>query len=300
MYYLFYALLWLINLLPLRVLYLLSDLAWLLLQYVLRYRRKVVRLNLTRSFPEKSLPEIRRIERRFYRQFCDTLVEGVHGITMSPERLKKHMTFGNTKAIEDYVNEGRTVILTSGHYGNYEWLTAVKLFFETDVPMYTVYRRIKSAPVEKLMNAIRSKWRNVNIDKNESVRAIEMNQRNGIRAVYGLVSDQKPSPTNPNRWYWTRFLHQDTPFLTGAEHFSVKYDCPVMYGHVERLARGRYHCEFELLAEHPAALQPGELTELFARRLEKDLMEAPEYWLWTHKRWKYAVPEGGIPKPRRY
>ena len=287
MFYVLYAFLWLIMWLPLPVIYVFSDLAWPIMYYVVRYRRRVVRDNLANSFPDKNVKELRRIERRFYRSFCDTMLESMYSIHMSRRELKRRFTYCNLELLDEALSRKQGCFVMTSHYGNYEWLTGAKLSMEKDYPYFTVYRRLANRHFDKVMSDVRQRRHNINVEKRDLMQVLEQNHRQGIRGIYGMIADQKPSPKKPQYWYWTTFLNQDTAFLTGTEFLARKYDYAVLYAHIERLGRGRYRCTLEWLSDEPRLCADNGITEKYARLLERDLQQQPAYWLWSHKRWKY-------------
>lgn len=285
MYYIFYGFVWLITWLPLRVLYLLSDFMFLLVYYVVRYRKKVTRRNLTNSFPDKTQKELRKIERRFYRYFCDLFVETLKLIHISKKQINRRMVYKNTEYIGKLYETGRSVMLMTSHYGNWEWTSSFSQFYP-DKPVYQIYRRLKNKNFDKFMYDLRVRFGARNIEKHNVLRSMLSLRKEGQLGMFGMLSDQTPSPANIH--YWTKFLNQDTPMLTGTEQLARKFDYPLIYVDVKRIKRGYYECDIVPLCDDPQKTSEFEITEKYARLLENTINRAPEYWLWTHKRWKYA------------
>jgi KDO2-lipid IV(A) lauroyltransferase len=285
MFYLFYIFVWVITYLPLRVLYVLSDLAYLIVYYVIRYRRKVVWDNLSNSFPQKTPQEILLIERKFYRNFCDVFIETLYVTHCSNEEIMRRMKVLNIDlAIRDYDN-GKSPMLMTAHYGNWEWASSASLWLPKDKPVYSVYKKLSNTNFNQFMCDLRKKFSGQILEKNDLLRKMITLKQDGQVAMFGMIADQ--TPTRVNIHYWTRFLNQDTPVLTGTEVLARKFDYPVYFGKITRIKRGYYVSELIPIATSPKLTQDFEITEAYIRLLEQQILEAPEYWLWTHKRWKH-------------
>lgn len=285
MYYLIYSLVWLITLLPLRILYLLSDLFYPIVYYVVGYRRKIVRTNITKSFPEKSEKERLKIERQFYRFFCDLFIETIKEMHMSEGELKRRMTYGNIEGILEQYAVGKSVMIMTAHYGNWEWTLAFPLFMPENQSSNPIYKKQTSKNFDNLMFSLRSKFGAELIEKNELLRVMFRLKKEEKLGNFWMISDQTPSWTGIH--YWTNFLNQDTATLTGTEQLAVKFDYPIFYADISRIKRGYYHCEFNLISLEPTKMQEFEITEKYMQLLEKRIQSNPQYWLWSHKRWKH-------------
>ncbi|MGM9758594.1 MAG: lysophospholipid acyltransferase family protein [Parabacteroides sp.] len=272
--------------LPMRWLYLLSDLFYGLIYYVVRYRVKVVRRNLQASFPEKSRQELRQLERAFYHHFADYIVETVKLAHISLEELLQRAWIKNPELVDRLQDEGHPVIvMLMGHYGNWEWFTgSAHRFAQTSV--YQIYRPLNNKAFDDLFIRLRTQFGSFGIKKNDTVRDVIRLKQRQERSLVIFIADQTPSRNNLH--YWTDFLHQDTPFLTGAERIARKLDLPVLFLDVQQKLRGYYTVEFHLLTEHAKETPENWITEEYARRMEQSILRAPENWLWTHKRWKYT------------
>ncbi len=284
MYYLLYAVTWVVTCLPLRVLYLFSDLLYVLIYHVAGYRQSVVRTNLSNAFPEKSEKERRAIERKFYRYLCDLFVETLKLLHMSPKQMNRRMVYVNGEMVAKQYARQRCIMLMTSHYGNWEWTSSFSQFYP-DKPVYQVYRRLKNKGFDRFMYVLRTRFGAKNVEKHDVLRTMVRNRNEGRLCMYGMLSDQTPSPANIH--YWTDFLRQDTPMLTGTEQLARKFDYPVFYISVERVKRGYYRCELLPLCTEPKETSKHEITERYARMLEQAIERAPQYWLWTHKRWKH-------------
>jgi len=284
MYYLFYAFVWLITWLPLRVLYLFSDLFYLIIYYIVGYRKAVARENLRKSFPNKTENELRKIERRFYRFFCDLFVETLYEVHCSEDEIRRRMKFVNVEAVLRHYEEGKSVMLMTAHYGNWEWTSALSLHLPKDKPLYGIYKQLRNSKFDTFICQLRMRFQGQNIEKNDLIRKLVQLKRDGKLAMFGMISDQTPNARSVH--HWTHFLNQDTATLTGTELLARKFDYPVYFGQITRTKRGYYTCEFIPIALEPKLTAENGITEIYMSLLEKTIQATPEYWLWTHKRWK--------------
>lgn len=289
LFYIFYGLNWLMTLLPLRILYVFSDILFLLLYYFPSYRRNVVLENLKNSFPEKSPEELNNISRKFYRHFADQFVEVLKLTHMSNRELSRRMKFLNPELTERILDSGRDVAVVHSHYNNWEWLT-VSYTMYTKHKGVGVYKPLQNKHFEKFMNRLRSRNDATLAPMNMIVRQIINNQRRNIRAQYGFISDQTPAKAEIE--YYTTFLNQETPVFLGIEKIARKYDMAVVILHVEKVRRGYYTVASELLFERTAGLPVYQVTDTHVKRLEEIIRKKPEYWIWTHRRWKYKKTKG--------
>lgn len=275
--------------LSLKGLYRLSDcVIYPLMYHVVRYRRRIVRKNLTLSFPDKTEKEIVSLEKQFYRHFSDVLVEIIWNYRASDEEVMQHMVFENADEAEQWARGKKGVIYMPGHLGNWEWLPAVQLYYrDPSLQEYNVYRRLKNATANRLILNMRERrsGAGTSIEKNDLVRRMIAMSHTEQRFTLGLISDQKVSPRNA--YHWTEFLHQDTSFPGGGEVLARKLDLAVAYIHIREVARGYYRARFELLTLNAPQTAKGEITERFARILEQNILEQPHLWLWSHNRWKW-------------
>jgi KDO2-lipid IV(A) lauroyltransferase len=282
-FYLFYGINWIITLLPLRVLYLFADLLYLLLYYFPSYRRKVVAANLKNAFPEKSPKELLKIEKKFYKHLADLFIETFKLTHMSRNELKRRFIVTNPGIIKKLTEEGKDIVAVCGHYNNWEWLTAIPLY--TDIKCVSIYKPLKSKLFDKFINNIRKKHGMVLTPMSNIVREIIMDRNNGIRTISAFISDQTPAKNDIK--FWTLFLSQDTPVYLGAEKIAAKYDMSVVYFNIQKIKRGYYTLTSEVLFEHTSGLPEHTVTEAHVRRLEELIRENPEYWIWSHRRWKH-------------
>lgn len=287
-YWLVYSGMWLFSSLPYRVLYMLSDFNYVWMYYVGRYRRKVVRENLAKSFPEKTEAERLKIERKFYRYLSDYLLEDLKMLHMSADDLSRRMIYKNTEQYLELTEKYGGIIVMIPHYANYEWLIGMGAVMKPeDVPVQ-VYKPLKDKYLDELFKRIRSRFGGYNIPKHSTAREIIKLKREGKKMVVGLITDQWPGWSD---MHWTTFLGQETAFLSGAERIAKMMNFPVFYCELTKNRRGYCEAEFKLMTETPKQTAEGEITEMFASHLEQTIRREPAYWLWSHKRWKASRKE---------
>jgi len=282
-FYIFWILNWFFTLLPLRILYLFSDMIFPLLYYFPSYRKKVVQENLRNSFPEKSTKDLKKIERKFYRHLADMMIETLKLTHLSKTELKRRYIVTNPELIKKYKDEGRDIAAVCGHYNNWEWMSATPLF--TDIKCVTIYRPMTSRLFEKFINHLRTK-NGFSLTANSNIaREIIHNHSVHVNALYAFIADQVPPKTDIR--YWTSFLNQDTPVYLGVEKIARKYNMAVMFVNNQKVRRGYYKVTFEVLFDDPESVPEHVITDTHVRRLEQIIREKPEYWIWSHKRWKH-------------
>lgn len=284
-YGLLYAWMYVHALLPLRALYILSDLLYFFVYKIVRYRLKVVRQGLANSFPDKSGEELRQIERKFYHHFCDYFVETVKLLHISDEEMKERMKFENLELLNNLLEDGNSVLFYLGHYCNWEWVTSITTHFE-DKPLKLgqIYKPLKNKAVDKLFLKIRGRFGSFGIPKNDTLRAIIKLRREGIQTVIGFMSDQLPHYTSIH--YWTTFLNQETGFFSGVERIAKQTGYYVVYLDMEKVKRGYYKGTIRLITKDAKSEPEFAITERYARAMETTILRDPAFWLWTHKRWK--------------
>ena len=290
-YYLLYALVYPLSLLPFRILYLISDGFFLLVYHVIGYRRKIVRKNLTASFPDKRPDELRTIERQFYHWLCDYLVETIKQLTISDERLLQNIEFRGVEQLEACYDQGQDCAAILGHYCNWEWLSATGLAFKRypQAVMGLIYHPLYNAAFDRLFVAIRSAHGGDCIPKKDILRHMIRYRQEDRRTLFGYISDQTPKWENIH--LWLPFLHQETHVFTVGERIMKKTDNAVFYTEMERPRRGQYICTFRLISAHAAQEPESEITRRFFQLLEETIRKAPAYYLWTHNRWKRTKEE---------
>jgi KDO2-lipid IV(A) lauroyltransferase len=282
-FYLALPFLYLISILPFPLFYLVSDGIYLLLYRVIGYRKKVVYENLKNSFPEKTHEELKKIEKQFYHYLVDLFLETLKTLTISKEEAIKRCKL-NPKAIalfNDLYAQKQSCILVMGHFGNWEWAGNTFSLINKQ-QLYVIYHPLTNKHFDKLMYDMRTRFGSKLYAMKDTMRGMISN-RNEINAT-AFIADQTPSPENA---YWTTFLNQDTPVFWGTEKIAQKLNYPVVYVTINRVKRGYYEVNAEILVNEPKNTKEGEISELHTRKLEKDIKAQPEIWLWSHRRWKH-------------
>lgn len=285
-FYIFYGINYLITLFPLRALYLSSDIFFLILYYVAGYRRKVVATNLRNSFPEKSEAERKIIERRFYRHLSDLFVETLKATHMSPKQISKRFKVRDWTLGERLCREGKDAIFVCSHYNNWEWASSLPL--TSSYTGMTVYKPLKNKYFDQFFLNLRTKYGVIASPMQHILRDLVTLRKKNIRTGTAFIADQTP-PLNENV-YWTTFLNQDTDFYRGAEKVAILLDMAVIYLNVIKVKRGYYEVEIKLITEHPREEKPDFITARTVEILEEIIRDKPEYWLWSHRRWKHKKP----------
>lgn len=283
-----YAIVWLFSLLPMPLLYLFSDIAWLIMFVIppLRYRKKIVRKNLSNAFAGKDHKWLRRTERRFYYQFACQVVESIKTISAGRWWMERHIEFTGYEALKEAVRSGQSQIVYMGHVGNWEWVPSINRYFDNmpKLSVCQVYHRLENNIMEHFMLKLRSKFGTESIPMEQVMRRLITYRKSGMEYIVGMIADQVPLWWNIH--YWTQFMNQKTPVFTGAERIARKMDAGVWYLHTTRKRRGCYRCDIRLMYRHTAELPEYAVTEQYMRMLEQNIMESPHLWLWSHNRWK--------------
>jgi len=285
-FYIFYGLNWVITLLPLSVLYLFSYPLYFVLYYFPSYRRKVVTNNLRNSFPEKTEQERKCIEKKFYKHLADLFIETLKLTHLSKEQMMKRFTVSNLEVIDRLLEEKRDTIAVLGHYNNWEWLASLPLY--TKYKAVSIYKPLQNKLFDRFVNNLRSKNGMVLTPMSNIIREIINDRKNNINTISAFISDQTPIKTEIK--FWTTFLNQDTPIYMGTEKVASKYDMAIVFFHIQKIKRGYYNLNIELLFDHTTGLPEHFITETHVKRLEEIIKEKPEYWIWSHRRWKHKKP----------
>lgn len=274
-----------ISLLPYGALYIFSDFFFLILFHLVGYRKKVVKANLRGCFPQKSEQEITQLAKKFYRHFCDLVLESLKNFSITHEQAQERMTQEGLEVFEKLYQEGRSVILTGGHYCNWElWAVSTPPHFKHR--LMGIYKRLSNKYFDEKMRTSRGKFGLELVSTKETGDFFKENINDLTVSVFAI--DQ--SPSNPKKAMWITFFGRETAALFGAEKYAKDYDYPVVYAHLSKKSRGNYHVRYELVTETPNATEYGEITHKLHEILESDIRKAPEYWLWSHKRWKHKRP----------
>ena len=285
-FYIALPFIYLISVLPFAVLYLFSDLLFLILFRCVGYRKKVVRQNLRNAFPGKTDEEINVICKAFYHNLCDFMVETFKILTISKKGILKRCKFNpeSLAVFSKYADEGKSVIMVMGHMGNWEW-AGHPFSLLCRQRLVVLYHPLANKYFDRLMYRMRGRFGTRMIPMKTAFKHM-LAHKNELTATV-FISDQTPMPENA---YWTTFLNQDTPVFKGTEVIAKKMNLPVVYCCVKKVKRGYYEMFTETLVENPAATGDGEISEMHTRRLERDIIAQPESWLWSHRRWKYKKP----------
>lgn len=279
-----YPILWFISILPFRVFYILSDIVCFIVYRVVGYRKKTVRENLAMALPHLSDAERLDIEKKFYSHMCDLFLEMIKTMSMSEAEIKKRFKCTNLEVLKEYEAKGKSVALMCAHYASWEWLIALSK--DMNFKSITIYKRIRNKYFDDLVRKIRRNLNTELVEAKESIELMISNKRKGVQAFYGFAGDQSPALHRAK--YWTKFMGLEVPVHTGGEMLAKKLDMNMIYVKVNKIKRGYYECTICPLVENPRDYKDFEITNLYMHEVEKQILEAPEYYLWTHKRWKNA------------
>lgn len=274
--------LYFISYLPMWVLYIISDILYLIVYKILGYRKKVVQNNLKNSFPEKTESELEEIKKKFYRHFFDIIVETIKSVSANKYFYRKHIAINNIELLNKYHKKNQTVVLSLAHFGNWEWGN-IGLSIESKQKLIGIYKVLNNDFFNTLMKDMREKFGTEMVSMENTFRYLVKN-KNECKII-GLLADQSPVKNESN--YWTTFLNQETSVYLGPEKIATKMNCAVLFCSVQKVKRGKYELHLEELCTNPEKTTEGEITSLYLRKMEQTINENPEYWLWTHRRWKH-------------
>lgn len=291
LYNIIYGIFYLVSKLPYRALYVISDIANLILYHIVRYRRDIVRRNITSAFPEKSLEECISIERGFYKWFCDYFVETVKLMSVSRQELLSRIEFRGIDKIEECFDRGQTCAGILGHYGNWELLSATGLVIKKhpEAVIGLIYHPLRSQLFDRLFINMRQSMGGVCVPKKDILRYLVSFRSQNLMNLFGYIADQAPRYRNIH--LWLPFLNHDTPVFTGAERIMRKMNNAVFYIDVERPERGKYIYTFKLMTDKPGEMPEFEITKKFFVMLEQTIRREPRFYLWSHNRWKRTREE---------
>ena len=283
-YYITYPTLFVISRLPFNLIYLLSDVLYLIIYKVLRYRKSLVCSNLKLAFPEMKDEEYIRIEKMFYQHLCDVFLEIIKSMGMSRNQMLKRFKIKNVDVLTQFEKENRSAFIICGHYASWEWM--MSLGYHMKHLGFGIYRPIKNPYFNRLIKEIRSKHDAYMIPQKSASDIIRKKEENNELGVYGFASDQSPRPTSKS--YWRTFMGIEVPVFNGAERLARELNIPVVFGRIKRLKRGYYELEFKLISDQSKNTSENQITDLFTGWLEEQIKEDPSQYLWTHKRFKHA------------
>ena len=278
-----YPFLWMISILPFRIFYWLSDGVYLLVYYIIGYRKKVVRENIALALPHLSDQERILIEKKSYQHLCDMFMEMIKTMTISSEEMNKRFVITNLDVIKEYEQKEKSIMLLASHYASWEWL--ITLNQKISYQGVGVYKKLSNKYFDKLIRDIRSKYNTELVSTSRTIPYIAHNQKEGILSMYGLPSDQ--SPKLGRIFHWQSFMGVEVPVHTGPEMLAKRYDLNVIFAKVKKVRRGYYEATLIPLSDDPTSVPDFEITDAFIQEVEKQIYEAPEYYFWTHKRWKH-------------
>ena len=282
-YYLLRIFSWLIYKMPRRVLYFHSDVFFVIVCFLVRYRRDVVNKNLANSFPEKTQKERNQIARKFYHHFCDTFLETLYFDRMSVIEAKSCVKYLNPELPNSYLEQGRDVIVFLGHYNNWEWFANWPLY--SPHRFYPIYKKLKNVAFERFYHDLRSQFGAKPLERAASFRQLMSDHQDGTPSTSAFIFDQTTRVNDIQ--HWMTFLNQETPVILGAEKVAQKVDAVVLFIHSRKIKRGQYEANYELVTDHAGACPKFEITDKCMGLLEQQINNHPEFWLWSHKRWKH-------------
>lgn len=282
-YIILYPLIWIISKSSFRLIYLFSDFLYLILYHVISYRKKLVRKNLALALPEKTFLERKIIEKKYYKHLSDLFLESFKSLNISEVDIKKRYSFKNIELLDELYKKKKNIILMGGHYASWEWFFIIDRL--TDYRINAIYKKLSNKYFDSLIKKIRSKYNGNLISTKNTFKEILKNSKLKGLNIYGFASDQSPKKNKAT--YWNNFLNNFVPFHTGAEIIAKKYDMAVVYMNVEKVKRGYYLASFELITDKPKKYKDFKITEDFIKLLENQIFKAPEYYTWTHNRFKH-------------
>ncbi|WP_150451147.1 lysophospholipid acyltransferase family protein [Arenibacter lacus] len=277
-----YPILWIISILPYRLFYAFSDVVFFLVYHIAGYRKQVVLNNLSLVFPKMDRKELLQIRKDFYHHMCDMFLEMVKTMTISKKKVKQRYHVTNIELLQEILAE-KSVLAVCSHYANWEWNVSINNYI--DAKGYAVYQKIGNPYFDRLVRKIRAKWNTVPITTSETPKTVLYNERKGVRAIYGMVSDQSPQAHRAN--YWSEFMGIKVPIYNGAEALARKLDLAVVFLKVSKVKRGFYEAEVIPITLSGKNTGEHEITEQFLKLTEEQIRENPAYYLWTHRRWKH-------------
>lgn len=283
-FYLLLPLIYLVSLIPFKLLYIFSDMLFILLYHITAYRKKVVLKNLRNSFPHKTSQEISVISKKYYQHFCDVILETIKVLSLKKEDIIKRYQLHDSSLFTKLYSNNKNILILMGHYGNWEW-TGLSLGIQLPYPLAVVYKPLSNKYFNNLILKIRTRFGIEMFSMNSIIRDFLQNQ-NKIGAT-AFVADQSPSPEVA---YWTRFLNQDTAVFMGVEKLARRFNYPVVFACAKRIKRGYYEISPKIISSASSLTLNGQITETYIKLLEEEIIKQPELWLWSHRRWKHQKP----------
>lgn len=285
-YLIAYPFLWLFSRIPFALFYIFSDLMYYFLYYIIRYRKKTVRTNLELAFPELTLKQRLTIEKKSFRHLCDTFLEMAKTISLPEKEMSKRFVFTNLDYIKDLEKQNKSIMLFCAHYANWEW--TIVLGNQINYQGFAVYKKINNPYFDSFIKRTRSRFNTILIEIKQTIREVRKNEVADKKGIYAFISDQSPMVSQAN--YWQEFMGIEVPVYTGGEALVKKFDIIPLYLKVEYVKRGHYQATFVPLTSPDEVVKdiPNyQITDRFLKQVELQLKQAPEYYFWTHKRWKH-------------
>ncbi|MFL9843733.1 lysophospholipid acyltransferase family protein [Flavobacterium rhizosphaerae] len=292
-YLIVYPILWLISILPFRLLYLLSDAVYVLVYYIIGYRKKTVATNLALALPYLTAKERKKVEKKFYRHFCDSFAEMAKTLNITDRQIKERFVFTNFELMHQKETQPKSTVVLIGHYASYEWLLLLHKYLKIQKG-FGIYKPIKNKYFDSLVRKIRGRFGAELIGMRDVIPVMRKKAREGDHGFYGFITDQ--SPRKKSAIHWGDFFGMEVPIFVGGELLAKKMGLNIMYAKIERVKRGHYQCTFIPVEGNIKEIPNFDITDGFMRMLEQQIKAAPEYYLWTHKRFKHRRNNPSAPK----
>ncbi|MEN8115722.1 MAG: lysophospholipid acyltransferase family protein [Bacteroidota bacterium] len=277
-----------ISILPFWMIYGISDFFYFLIKYVVKYRYQVITENLTHAFPGKTTEEIADLRSKFYRHFCDFSLETIKSYGMNEKQMEKRLRYKGVDLGNEYFANGKSIIVLAAHHNNWEWCGFLQP--KSKHKLLLVYSPMyNNIPMEKFLVHARGKWGASLVPMRRAARTTFEHVQKGVHTALWLAADQSAPPTSQ---FWTTFMNREAPFFSGPEKIAIKTNQPIFLQRIRKVSRGIYETEFTVLIEEPAKVEPKDILLTYIRKIEEIIREEPEYYLWSHRRWKHTRPEG--------
>jgi len=278
-----YPFIWVISRLPMRILYGISNIFFFFVYYVFKYRKKVVEDNIRMAFPEKPEEEIKKIAKKFFLHFTDLLMESIKSFSISKKEIQKRYTYKNIEVIHDLIKQGRSIILTGAHQANWEWSFYIPSLIS--IPMFGAYTKLGNKYFDDKIKESRTKFGGNGFKSSHIIKGIQKNYNDNLQALYLLISDQSPQMRRTK--YWRKFFNINVPVHVGPEMLAKRFDYVVVNYVTKKTKRGYFEASFELITDSPKDFDKYEITDKYFEITERNIREQPEYYLWSHKRFKH-------------
>ncbi len=282
-YMFYYPILWIVSRVNFRGLYILSDLLFFVVYYVVRYRRETIYNNLKMVFPDKSEEEIQKISKTSVRNSTDTFIESFKSLKISEDEMKSRFKFKNIEVINEIGNNNQSAILLCGHFSGFEWMFIIDRYIKYN--FYAVYKRLRNKYIDKLVKKTRGRFNGRLIHTKETRKIIAENAKTGVLNLYGFASDQTPRLQKSH--YWNYFMNIWVPIHTGAEMIAKEHNLALVFMKIKKLKRGYYEVTFEKITTTPRDYKDYELTDKYMKLVENEIHTKPDLYLWSHRRWKH-------------